>query len=124
LWRVQPQNEGLTLEYSLSYGVATTQTEIEMAETKHTPGPWTAEMGAGKGAWVKGSTGEWSALACGDTDESANANAALIAAAPDLLSACRAALAAFDGSNIRIAAEYVGAVGELRDAIAKAEGRS
>lgn len=53
----------------------------------HTPGPWTAEPKAKRGAWIKGSTGEWSALACGDTDASANANARLIAAAPELLAA-------------------------------------
>jgi len=50
-----------------------------------TPGPWEAESGGGRGAWIKGATGEWAALACGDTDGSADANARLIAAAPDLL---------------------------------------
>ena len=57
----------------------------------HTPGPWRAEEGTGRGAWIMGSTGEWSALACGDTDESARANAQLIAAAPDLYEAALAA---------------------------------
>lgn len=50
-----------------------------------TPGPWIAEEGVGKGAWIKGASEEWSALACGDTHETANANARLIAAAPELL---------------------------------------
>lgn len=54
---------------------------------EHTQGPWQAEANAGRGAWIKGSTGEWAALSCGDTDERARANARLIAAAPDLLAA-------------------------------------
>lgn len=58
--------------------------------SKHTPGPWVAEPVGGKGSWVKGSTGEWAALACGDTSESAEANARLIAAAPDMLEALNA----------------------------------
>jgi len=56
---------------------------------KHTPGPWVAETGAGRGAWIKGSDGEWSALSCGATDEVAEENARLIAAAPELLDALK-----------------------------------
>ena len=52
--------------------------------TDFTPGPWSAEPGAKRGAWISGTTGEWSALACGDSDESAARNAVLIAAAPAL----------------------------------------
>lgn len=48
------------------------------------------------------------------------ANIALICAAPDLLEACEAAIAAFDGSNIRIAQEHVVALALLRSAISKA----
>lgn len=55
-----------------------------MEKPKFTPGPWKAEPGAKRGAWVKGATGEWAALACGDTDESASANARLIAEAPNM----------------------------------------
>jgi hypothetical protein len=58
-----------------------------MSESKHTPGPWNAEPMTGRGAWVKGSSGEWAALSCGDTDTTAEANARLIAAAPELLEA-------------------------------------
>lgn len=76
----------------------------------------------GRGAWIKGENGNWAALSCGETDLEAEANARLIAASPDLLEACKAALRAFDGSNIRIAAEHVYAVGMLRDVIRKAEG--
>lgn len=55
-----------------------------MTDGKWTPGPWTAEPQAGRGAWIKGSTGEWVALSCGDTDERARDNAHLIVAAPKL----------------------------------------
>jgi len=44
----------------------------------HTPTPWSAEQNGGRGSWIKGATGEWAALSCGDTDASAEANAALI----------------------------------------------
>lgn len=56
-------------------------------EASYTPGPWVAEPGGGKGAWIKGPTGEWAALACGDTDGSAAANARMIAAAPEMFEA-------------------------------------
>lgn len=50
-----------------------------------TPGPWKAESDGGRGAWVKGAMGEWAALACGDTDISANAHARAIAQVPAML---------------------------------------
>jgi len=56
---------------------------------KHTPGPWVAEPQIGKGAWVKGSDGQWAALSCGTDDANGAANARLIASAPDLLEALR-----------------------------------
>jgi len=58
----------------------------------HTPGPWEREKGAGRGAWIKGRSGEWAALACGGNDETAEANARMIAAAPDLLDVARLTL--------------------------------
>ena len=51
--------------------------ELSAAQVEHTPTPWTAEKG-GKGAWIKGANGEWAALSCGDTDATADANAAFI----------------------------------------------
>lgn len=45
---------------------------------QHTPTPWSAEVGGGRGSWIKGYTGEWTALSCGDTDASAEANARFI----------------------------------------------
>ncbi len=62
-------------------------------EAKHTPGPWEPEAGVARGAWIQGSNGNWAALACGETDEEARANARLIAAAPDLYEALQQALA-------------------------------
>lgn len=56
---------------------------------KHTPGPWAVEEPAARGAWIKGATGEWTALACGDNDQSAAANARLIVQAPAMLEALR-----------------------------------
>ena len=56
-------------------------------EKKLTPGPWEPEKSGGRGLWIKGSNGEWAALACGDTDERAEANALAIAALPDLIEA-------------------------------------
>jgi hypothetical protein len=56
---------------------------------KHTPGPWVAEPQVGKGAWVKGSDGQWAALSCGTDDANGAANARLIASAPDLLEVAR-----------------------------------
>lgn len=69
-----------------------------------TPTPWTAEPGGKRGSWIKGTTGEWAALACGDTDESARANAALIVRAVNshaaLVEALRSALAMIDASSL------------------------
>lgn len=87
-----------------------------MAATAHTPGPWNAEPMTGRGAWVKGSSGEWAALSCGDTDATAEANARLIAAAPDLLAALKKIVFDWDGEPEDMI--------EAQEAIAKAEGRS
>ena len=61
----------------------------------HTAGPWEAEAPAARGAWIKGANGEWTALACGDNDETASANARLIASAPALLEALEALVREF-----------------------------
>lgn len=91
----------------------------------HTPKPWEAEPGAGRGAWIKGANEEWAALACGDTDESARANAKLIAAAPDLLAALRHALIIIEDragkSPMATTREYAATVrAEINAAITKA----
>lgn len=90
-------------------------------KTKHTPGPWehkpkstTVYIGNKLQAIVSAEVGikdiDW---------EEAEANARLIAAAPDLLNACKLALRFFSndsGSNIDICKNYI------EQAIQKAEG--
>lgn len=99
------------------------------AETKHTPGPWLAEVSAAKVAWIQGSNGEWAALACGETDASAAANARLIAAAPDMLEALTALVerdARVDGGTLLLPignhGTAVAVLNRARAAIAKATG--
>lgn len=87
----------------------------------HTPGPWEKEPEAGRGAWIKGANDEWAALACGDTDESARANAHLIAAAPDLLEALRVLLAYLPADEDAVDPQQHAALRAARAAIAKAE---
>lgn len=96
-------------------------------ETEHTPGPWQFEVNElgtviAKDGYSIGSAFGSRAITGGDLPHEANGR--LIAASPELLEACELALAAFDSSNVRIAYEYAGVVGKLRDAIAKVEGRS
>lgn len=106
---------------------------------KHTPGPWNVEhipgidMGAtaeitapcedggtpfdGRSiivaqVWKTNDETRWS------DDETAQANARLMAAAPDLLAACNAALAYLD------AEDSAGLVAEIAAAVARAEGRT
>ena len=55
--------------------------KIKAAAERATPGPWTAEPMVGRGAWISSGENEWTALSCGNTDESARSNAAFIAAA-------------------------------------------
>jgi len=100
---------------------------VKLEGAAHTPGPWIAEPGGGRGAWIKGQTGEWSALACGDTDETAAANARLIEAAPDLLAACQAVnryalviLSAVDFDQRSHITEVSDAMRQARAAITKA----
>jgi len=57
----------------------------------HTPGPWTVEEGT---HIIPANGGGSVAAAYGDDLEQAYANAALIAAAPELLAACKQVIAA------------------------------
>lgn len=77
--------------------------------SKHTPGPWVAQKGAGyyvtrpksRCAHVVGVCNRTS-LVDGDCEAEAEANARLIAAAPDLLEALKSALNALSAcSNLR-----------------------
>ena len=84
---------------------------------KHTPGPWHYEDGT---KTIRSeTTNYWIAtMDSWDVAVDHGANAALIAAAPDLLAACNAALAYLD------AEDSAGLVAEIAAAVAKAEGRT
>lgn len=93
--------------------------------TKHTPGPWNLSANEDGRTYVEASndTADDIAALLMDHDQQQNAaNARLIAAAPDLLAACKAILARFElepaGSVFPAAALQT----DLRAAIAKAEG--
>lgn len=94
-----------------------------MSEAKHTPLPWKVENGAGRGAWIMGADEGWSALVCGNNDETAIANKAFILRACnshyELLEACRLLIGA-DGEGMLFSER----VNKARLAIAKAEGRA
>ena len=87
--------------------------------SKHTPGPW--HVVGESDPEIHGPDGEWIThqvcSGAGDENNDGQANARLIAAAPDLLAACKAALVWFD------AAQDTAAAKQLRTAIAKAEAR-
>jgi hypothetical protein len=102
------------------------KTEIQHIEagegTQHTPGPWDDCSRSETGNIVRifaksryiGSIGNPQ-----DSIEETAANACLISAAPELLEACKTILKHREDSGFKTAFE-----GELRDAIAKAEGRA
>ena len=84
----------------------------------HTPGPWTASDER-RGIFEIIHDGDllaqvWGVRPAGDGDLPAEANARLIAAAPELLEACQEALVWADNAGLK---------GRLAAAIAKAEGR-
>ena len=88
-----------------------------MNETKHTPGPWTATPTAGHETH-----GQSVVYAEADGKDVAviydgKANARLIAAAPELLAACKAIAALMDGQG---RANMPEVAGQARAAIAKA----
>ena len=106
-------------------------------ETKHTPGPWalSRDVGDGEVCTVYGCTGghiyivgnrEYLGREIEDLSAEADANARLIAAAPDLLTACKAALKYIPGSEVHSwppgFALKDDSLKLLRAAIAKAEG--
>jgi hypothetical protein len=93
--------------------------------SKHTPGPWRiapASDYADGSLNVDADTRGYVCLAGFRDDPEARANARLIAAAPDLLEACKRILADID-SNATLAFEIDGdALEALDSAITKAEG--
>jgi hypothetical protein len=84
--------------------------------SKHTPGPWTAED-EGASVHIAGHDGIWVAEVYGIDD---NANARLIAAAPDLLQALTEVVETYDSGDNGRTLRW--AVDTCRDAIAKATG--
>lgn len=75
--------------------------------TKHTPGPWTASNHGVTWRILAGEAGGFSrpiiARTCeAQTDAEAEANARLIAAAPELLAACETALTALDAAHAKL----------------------
>lgn len=70
--------------------------------SKHTPAPWSLrKSGDGKAIWIDNQGDGWHRMSCEvDSDDcdydTAMANALLIAAAPDLLAACKLAKQRFD----------------------------
>jgi hypothetical protein len=101
--------------------------------TKHTPGPWTV---APDGEHVLGGeptdpvviAGTMLADWCSETDETSEANARLIAAAPNLLAALETALSALNHAGEVATASgkgelYIGTRAAARAAIAKATGQ-
>jgi hypothetical protein len=98
--------------------------------SKHTPGPWEVDRDDSQKVWVKskaeGWDEEWVALSFSGR---AGANARLIAAAPDLLEALKAAKEVVDVAehmtSCRSDDDFVwGAQKLINAAIAKAEGSS
>ena len=79
-----------------------------MNEQKHTPGPWTATIGT-RGAYINVNNDYNHPLSfgfrCSEFDTKLvtqmTANAHLIAAAPDLLEACKGAIEAFEAEAVQ-----------------------
>lgn len=88
---------------------------------QHTPGPWkTGEMRLTKtSAMVHTITAGNHHFCAVDGNEAATANARLIAAAPELLAACKAIIEEYDNA-IGMMAQ---AIPSVRQAIEKAEGK-
>jgi hypothetical protein len=81
-------------------------------ESNYTPGPWSIRQ---EGVWSVGTDHEMTALVYGYTETQEQANAHLIAAAPDLLEALKSAIASPVCGNW---------YEQAAAAIAKAEGRA
>lgn len=103
--------------------------------TKHTPGPWRREiyiglMGIGAGSGKPGAPEKTIVGGCGccdspygvDDEQEAEANAHLIAAAPELLAALEQMLAVFVDDPLTHQYTSGTAADAARDAIAKARG--
>jgi hypothetical protein len=93
-----------------------------MSETKHTPGPWQIEEHETSPCRIRANNNGWDVADVFSTDHpTGQANAALIAAAPELLEALRAML---ENPNKLHINDVVERHQRALDAIAKAEGRT
>ena len=90
--------------------------------TKHTPGPWKFSFESIHPEWAIVTTGGGAVVANVNADHRQEANASLIAAAPDLLEAGEAFLRELDEGDSFPAWEAAKA--KLRAAIAKARGET
>ena len=93
--------------------------------SKHTPGPWEAVNGPEDTYYVEecGQRGIVAEVLHICTDEWTDANASLIAAAPDLLAALRDLVDDCESANGCMGNEHKIDTDEARAAIAKAEGK-
>lgn len=98
-----------------------------MSGAKHTPGPWSVDHDHPNPvivtddlyiAEVMDDCWDESRAGAGDPDAEQRANASLIAAAPDLLAACEATIAAFESCQLYDKCP----LGLLKSAVAKAKG--
>lgn len=88
--------------------------------SKHTPGPWTNDL---ETPWILSSDGSAVAQICSRPLREANAH--LIAAAPELLGALRFILAFYEPGQRHLDTEaWKKAEASARRVVAKAEGRS
>ena len=94
--------------------------------SKHTPGPWTAipRLHLGDSPIIDEAGDSIALVRCEDVVPSIrNANARLIAAAPDMLAACEAAVRRLSSTRFNTAAD-ADIVTQLLAAIAKAKGET
>jgi hypothetical protein len=107
-----------------------THRDTAPAVSGHTPGPLTVREDQSKTAWrIETGTGEWVASIYADYPEhNAEADARLIAAAPDLLEACQNFKGLYDtpAERRRRADDpfYAEAIEHLRAAISRATGEA
>jgi hypothetical protein len=90
--------------------------------SRHTPGPWAADPCDGC-VMVLSSDGETVATVHGGNEKTDSANAALIAAAPDMYAALRDLLSDAEAADMA-QGPHAGSLIEARKSLAKAEGRS
>lgn len=93
-------------------------------KTTHTPGPWEVSEGRGFRSIKASDGGHVIASDQGEFTGNWEANARLIAAAPDLLEAAKHTLSVLEGTGTKIEGRenFIG-IPALRAAIAKAEGK-